>query len=206
MVQETGQPKSTLEIVRNSAFIVGFYLYFIGWVYVYWLYSHFGISFTSLDIPVYYFFVYSYAVASYFPQIVKACTYSGLFFWVTSGVVAIVILLALLARTYSKKGILVVVFVALFPLFFCLARGAAIEKAKEIRERGRRVSFVFKTKQLRAYPPEFVKANKDGNLKLLLQTKDKYYVFFQPPGKGLPLGFVYDLLRSDVSLVKIDMP
>lgn len=51
-----------LSILRNVIFFIALYLYFIGWLYAYYVFSHFGISLDSVDIPFYYFFVYSYSV------------------------------------------------------------------------------------------------------------------------------------------------
>jgi hypothetical protein len=37
-------------------------VYFTGFIYIYYLYSDFGTSLSAVDIPVYYFFLYSYNV------------------------------------------------------------------------------------------------------------------------------------------------
>lgn len=51
-----------LSNLRNVTFFIAVYLYLAGFVYQYYLYRHLGISLGSLDIPFYYFFVYSYTV------------------------------------------------------------------------------------------------------------------------------------------------
>ncbi len=50
----------TARAVQHTALILAIYCYFAGWVYTYHLFSHFGLTLSAIDIPVYYFFMYSY--------------------------------------------------------------------------------------------------------------------------------------------------
>jgi hypothetical protein len=55
------------------------------------------------------------------------------------------------------------------------------------------------------YPPELIEANNKGALWLLTQTKDRYYVFYQPAplGNELPRCYTYVIASSDVDIIKI---
>lgn len=45
--------------LKTIALFAGIYCYFTGWTYAYYMLNHFGISHTSIEIPTYYFIIYS---------------------------------------------------------------------------------------------------------------------------------------------------
>src|SRR2546426_8070906 len=56
---DEGGPDLNL-IVRTGLLILSIYAYFAGWLYAFYFFDHLGLSLNSIDIPAYYFFVYSY--------------------------------------------------------------------------------------------------------------------------------------------------
>jgi hypothetical protein len=49
------EQRNLLSTLRDISLICGVYLYFIGWTYEFYFFSHFGISLAAVEIPVYYF-------------------------------------------------------------------------------------------------------------------------------------------------------
>src|SRR5437763_7411 len=58
--QLTDDKSDPLSIVRNWMLVLAAYAYFAGWIYAYNLFTRFGLSLHAIEIPAYYFFVYSY--------------------------------------------------------------------------------------------------------------------------------------------------
>jgi len=56
------EPPDIASAAKLLILVAAIYCYFAGWVYAYHLFSHFGLSFSAVDIPAYYFFVYAYFV------------------------------------------------------------------------------------------------------------------------------------------------
>lgn len=168
----------------------------MGWTYAFYLFNHFGISLNSVDIPFYYFFVYSYSVISDISAIIAVV------------VTLIVIPLVTFAPMYLKKWALTLILIVLFPIFFGIAKEKASTDALYIRMGyAKKVIFVFKKDTIKFYPKEFLNANNQGNLKILTQTNDRFYVIYQPQGEGkaIPCGYTYDISRSDILLAKIEI-
>lgn len=189
--------RDLLAILRNVIFIIAIYFYFIGWTYAFYLFNHFGISLNSVDIPFYYFFVYSYSVITDISAIIAVVTALILIYLITS-----------FAPIYLKKWVLTLLLIFLFPTFFWMTKQRADKEDLYIRMGyGKTVVFVIKKDAAEFYPKEFIKANNEGKLKVLTQTKDRFYVIYQPQGEGkaMPYGFTYDIPRADILLAKIEM-
>lgn len=254
-----------LAILRNMVFFVAVHLYFTGWIYNFYLYQHFGINLSSLDIPFYYFFVYAFTVIYLNVR------------WFTVIALGLIVMVVLVERYKPlKKWVVPLILVALFPVTFYVAKNSAQSQSLEIR-RGkgitRTIVFILKdkgespraggdkdeastveggagsvekdvesgTKDVESgtkevapkeasdklakgtdrndgapgeYQAEFLQANKTESLRLLIQTKDKYYVFYQPSGEEegstgigeLDIGYTYAVLNSDVKLATIIVP
>lgn len=186
--------KDLFAVLRNLLLLAAIYLYFIGWVYVYYYFHHFGISLFSLDIPVYYFFAYSNSVIGNLPAI---------------AVLALLALLAYRFRQFLQKPYVVgPVVIILFPLFFVLARDTGISRAEQLRIAGAKpISFILKEEVWKHYSEEFKKANDCGNLRLIYQTKDRYFVFVQPTSKEkvLPRASTYDVRADHILLATIKL-
>lgn len=191
---ESAENYDLLEILRFLFFVIAIYLYFIGWIYAHYFFHYFGISLNSVDIPFYYFFVYSYTVI----------------FNVIGGMILVVVILLAYLFTYSyyKKLGLALILIGLIPLFFYVAQKKADREARYKRMgHANTIIFTFKKDVSKFYPKEFYDANKKGKLTILTQTKDRFYIFYQPKGEGraMPLGFTYDISRADVILAEIEM-
>ena len=216
--QKTDEKNDLLTILRNLIFFVAIYLYFIGWTYCSYLYSHFGISLYSLDVPFYYFFIYSYYVI-----------FSNSW-WIVPAVGGFLAIMLLLEnRKRLKQAITIVFLLIFFPLSFRLARKTAFEAALLLRKGyGQTIELVFKESQKKPQQDplkEFseteaqsesikllnriMKANERGDLRLLTQTKDKLFVIYQPPaareGGELPMCYTYVIAVSDVALTTIEV-
>lgn len=190
---------SLLSILKDLTFLIAIYLYFMGWIYAYYFFQHFGISLVSIDIPFYYFFVYSYTVISNI-----SISNNTVFLAVVATIIYLFI-----TRYLKKWGaiwILAIILIILlsFPVFFGLAKETGEKKALELR-RGNvdEIIFFFKKDTAKLYPQEFISANNKGELKLIAQTKDLIYVFYQTPGEALSHGLTYEVLRADILVAKI---
>ncbi len=185
-----------LSLFSQSQFIIGVCLYFIGWIYIYYLYDNFGIPLSSVDIPFYYFFIYSYsAIMNRFSIIVLI-----LFFAIS----------ILIFTFYKKNWIIFPVSIFLFLILFLLAQRQANQQAFLLRDgNARTIKFYLKGEQFNFYPEQFIKANKDEELKLFSKTKDKYFVFFQPkdekPSKRLGFAYVYEVPINEKVLAEIEI-
>lgn len=179
-------------ILKNIIFLAAIYLYFMGWVYTYYLFIHFGIPLNSVDIPVYYFFIYSYSVIYDFWFIL---------FFILIFIFAIIFIIYFANIKLVKVVGLSILFLLFFFMAFWLAKRRAGEEAKFIRMGyAKTVEFVFRKNSAESYSKEFLDANKKRLLKLITLTEGKFYVFYQPSGEEgeLPVGYVYDISRSDV--------
>ncbi len=103
----------------------------------------------------------------------------------------------------------VLVYFLLLPAFFYSARNAAKGDAQSLREGSdaKPISFVFKPEEAKHLSSVFKDLNEKGQLWLLTQTADQYYVFYQPQSeeKELPYATMYEISRSDISLVQVEL-
>ena len=200
-------------MLRDFVVIAAITLYFTGWLYIHSFYNIFGLSSLSLEIPFHYFFVYSYLVIAHaYSKVIADVFSTSVFIAILLAMVAFAIFLrGTFAPAHVKRISVILLIVIVLPAFLYQARKNAIElameRSKEVR-RGKapKIMFVLKKETARVYPEEFINANKDGGLRLLLHTKERYYAFFQPPGEALAVGSVYDVSRNHVLLARIVMP
>jgi hypothetical protein len=111
------------------------------------------------------------------------------------------------ARIYTL-WMLVLILIALFPIFFYLAQDRAFLEAHNIRMGyAKPIVLEFKERRARYFPKEFRDANARGDLVLIAQTKERYFVLYQPKHdeQEIPYGYAYDIAREDVSLAKIEL-
>lgn len=199
---QVGSPQFPSLIGASAAVIsvVAAYLYFTGWVFAYFYYKDFGVSLLSLDMPLQYFFTYSYTVLD-----------TG------RGVTLVVLLLGAIymyaAKRLSSAG-MIGLLVAAFPLLFLAAR--SVSHLESVRTRVAAdfpVRLLFKNPEharstrsadpaASASPPlpELIDLSKDEKLHLLLETKDRLIVFYQPSpiADSISAAYVYSLMRSDL--------
>ncbi len=166
------EKSNTIKVLRDTVFVVAIYLYFTGWIYVYYLYCYFGISLNVVEIPVYDFFIYSSSVLMNWHTLIV--------------LVPAVLAIYFFNIHYAVKWAPVLILIILFPALFFLSKHYAQTEALMIRKgtsSKKIITLFFKTDVAHDFPEGFQYANKNRALKLLTQTKDMYIVFFQPPYK-----------------------
>lgn len=167
------------------------YLYFLGVSYAYYLFSHFGLSLNSVDIPIYYFFVFSYGA------IINFSGWNILLWSLLLGLCASALLFDL--KDSRLRILLLVVVLALFPISAQVSATYAQQQAREqIENPSRIVHFIFKGTP--SY--DLNKDNDEGNLVLLFDTSDKV-VAFRARRDESALMQVYIVPLSEVSEVRI---
>lgn len=193
---------------KEIVVISSVYLYFSGWTYIYFLFDGFGISLHAVDIPFYYFFVYSYSV-------IETHAISTMF------VVVSLFVFLCFSRYMWSKYLIAVLLVALFPATFYIARQTALKEVRNIRsEAGAsypEVRFTLKG----AYPAKhsdqrstisFDALNDGWSLKLLTHTSKYFYAVYVPKKlpkvKALPMTQVFIIPSDNIERVetRIDIP
>jgi len=198
---------SVLSTVRDFIMIVAIYLYFTGWIFVYYQFREFGISLPSVDIPVYYFFLYSYTVIS-----------ENLLWFILP--LALLLALAHTSNKIAKILGIVIISAGFFPVCFYLAKKSGEGESLRLRSGdAKNITLIFKESALASLSDKSLKLHDleyllDENfqkpLKLLTQTNQSYFVFFQPPPDSgsslLPRCYVYEINKSDIYLSRIKLP
>lgn len=180
---------SILAIVSELALLLGIYTYFTGWVYSYYFFHSFDITLGSLDIPLYYFIVYSFSV----------------YYSILGGIVFVV--LGGLTWTLRRRPQVLYLFLILaFPIVFETARHEAFKTANQIRfaVNNDRTAVWLSDDALGKVDPDFVWANGNNRLRLLTETNTQVILFYQAPtlGNAVPFASVYQIDKSKVLLVR----
>lgn len=170
----------------KSAFVLSAaFSYFLGWMFLYYYLRYFRIDLLSADIPFHYFFIYSFAPIKYMLGHYNIIDWAAMF--------SVVIIASIVIRLIESHGVWsilpsILVPFLLFLLFIWgheLASAAANDHALTLRSYpSNTVNFVFKNsfklldskdKRLRV----FLELNADYRLHSILDTKERYFVFFQ---------------------------
>jgi hypothetical protein len=181
--------------LAELAVVIAFYLYFAGWVYASDMFAEFGISLGVTDIPAYYFIVYSYGVFFRSPVgwlvllVVATC-------WFVLGRIPI---------PRVAEWLLAIMLVTIpFPVIRMIAARRAVSDAAYVRDgHAKTLQFSIRAEKREKYTAESVTTLEHTKYRLILQTKDRYFVFVQPPdeAKILPAAKVYDLPTEDLIAV-----
>lgn len=198
---DTGRLPNPVAASAAVISIFGVYVYFAGWVYTYFYYKDFGVSLTSFDIPVQYFFVHSYTVLASRSGIALVCA-------------LLVVAYLYAARKLRRLG-LILTMVAAFPALFVTAKSVAHAESQETRTNPKLpVRLAFKdpaaatlslaavSRDSAAPPaPDIFALNASERLHLLLETKDRVVVFYQPApiGGAQSVMYVFSITRSDLA-------
>ena len=161
------------DVFKVLLILLSIYLYFTGFLYSYYLFGHFGISTQELNIPVYQFFVYSFPVLtgkgaiSYIIILLIILCMIGLYYLILINI-----------RKNLCTFLLLLIILALFPILDWLSLNKSITIANDYKnsQYGKRVIFTFKKTDKENYPKNFLEHNKKGNLILLTESKDRFYV------------------------------
>ncbi len=205
-IQEPGSSRQELNVgknqsdvltaIRNAILFVAIYSYFVGWVYQYYFLRHFGVSLSIVEPSFQSFFVYSYSVFfTLYGALVVGCSLCMI--W---------LVIVLCPRI---KYATVLILIVTFPVLFFVARNEGERNAVRFRSgQARSIKFTLKQEVVDFYPSEFLKANKSGDLRLVVETKDRFVVTHQPKGEGgaMPYGTAYDIARAGVLLAEIALP
>lgn len=208
-----------LSKIRDITLIIGIYLFFIAWVYVHFYYTQFGLSASQLKLDYTDYLVYSYPVVT-----------SPKFIVCMVGLIAAFMLWKFLIKSYEKLNsfslaIFIVLMIAVFPVFFTIARDKAVDDYWDNRkhtDQFKTIQFLFK-KDIYLLSPDVIldsatftrkdfqndvaslKNNSDTILHLLGQSDSYYYVLKQPyaTGSTIQRGCVYFVKKEDVLFAKI---
>jgi hypothetical protein len=194
-MSDQNESPSVPKRLTELAAIAAFYLYFAGWVYVSELFGRMGLTSYVLDLPLYSVFVYAYRV----------------FF---DGVWRILLLLLVAVLWYVATGIakpnrlvivtFVVLLVAPFPLIQWLAVRSAEATESTIRSGAALPVVVHARPGLTTTDDPLLKQLASQKLYLIAETKDRFYVFYQPaPEQGqLGRGRAY-MLPADSFILEV---
>jgi len=194
-VENSGINRMTaIQTIRNLTFIIAIYAYFAGFIYIYFLYENFGINIRLLNIPIYFYFVYSFnVVMTNIPVMII------LFF--------LILLMTFLSKIGKCKTLLIAFLVLLLPFFFFISKNSADNATDKMRN-----GYDLKTIKLsftdeNVYEKRFIQMNKQGALKLLLKTTTDYYILLQRKGSALvaelPTGYVHIIPKKALKSVNI---
>ena len=205
-----GESPSLLSASSGLMAIAAVYLYFTGYIFSLFYFRAFGVSLDSLDFSSQYFLVQA--------------------FWVFRKPLGWLLFAAIIAIAYGfatgkiRREILLATLIAAFPaLFFTsyhIARQDALDKRLK-PESSIRIQFKEPAKADRtepaaalpapnAAPPSPTSAailhqlneSDPPDLHMLIETKDRIIVFYQPPNvlqtPDLPMVYVYTFLRSEI--------
>ena len=217
-VDEFGFLKNALEL----AFLIALYLYFSGWIYLYFYLNSFGLSIRQVDIDFYNLIIYSLNVFIYL--------------FSRSATVIVLTILTILAITVlaimikSKPSLLFIIFLGLFPILYVTsaqvgimdARKQLINKTSNLKN----IEFVLKNsnddntlknttvkrsiieatnKQERN---DFLTNNMNENLRLIMADNEEYYVFLSDSvinesnvANFVPI--VYSIKKENILFIKI---
>jgi hypothetical protein len=210
------EDKSLLSIIATPVLIldvIAIFLFYLGWAYTYYLYYDFGVNVSALNIPLYYFFIYALPVI-----------YGSVFYFSLAVLIPLVVILIIkvinghradgfpgwLTEQSLITGVVIVSFIVMLPLSDILARKFATRTAIDMRGgNAKTIHFKFRDDPAALYPERFIKANDAGELRLLLQTNDRFIVFLQPePDENvaeLPRGSTFVVFNSDIRLANITL-
>lgn len=204
-----------LKSARDLAFIVAIYLYYMGWIYIYFYLSSFNLSVKAIDADVYNFLIYSSDVFLYLYNhhlfvFIIIVLFPLLFFWEKT------------SHIFIKLSPFLIVL--LFPLTFFVAKTAADYNANLAKHDPLtylpRVKFIFKEgkpdtgeKKSKAIDSNLtdnneervntLKWNRNGFYRLIAANKDDYYVLHTPDAKGSDSPQIYVIKKENVEFAQI---
>lgn len=188
--QEKPKPDGLFSALKDVLPVLAIYSYFAGWIYAYSFFKAFRVPVSSLDIPFQYFFMYSF---------------SALANW--NGIVLILVAAVCVVILKKHKLIMAVLACVLFIWIFAVAfvQATADADLQRYSSTNDRILLSFADTALSAEPPDLKENNKAERLRLLTETKDHLFVFYQPPplapDDDVPAALVYDIPKSNLVAV-----
>jgi hypothetical protein len=197
MADKTGSPPagtqtSALAAVRDLAIIASVYLFFATYIYTQAFYSVFGLRVAPSDLPLQTVVAYSYFVLKPYGiwVVIAASVASGIINAIPASASAI------------RVGLLVGVGLLLFGSLGALASRRGLHDGLNARQGTNCpiINVAMKAERTDPKMQELAQLDKDGKLRLLLDTKEELYVFAQPAAEygELPYGLVFSLRKEDI--------
>jgi hypothetical protein len=178
-------------IIRNNILIFAIYLYFAGWTFAYKYYADLGIQITSLDVPVYYFFIYSFSALKY-GVFLLLLFFVGIYYYYLN---------------HNQKAVIIVL-IALLPLIYILSWHSATTSAMSFRRDAvtsyKSVNILVNDKSTIYQFDNFSSLNASGKLKIITSNKDYCYLLYQPKGdnRALPEGYTFKVSTKNIIMTK----
>ena len=215
-----GSEAGFLTSARDLTTIAAIYLYFGGWLYIYDYYNYFGLSIKQVDMDFYYFLVYSLNVILFYFK----------YWYFTVAAIGV----AIFAATKLRQAwvMYVICILLLVSVYYCSDRAAIAAARNDFAYHGshlKKIKLVLKRetplvkgnpgdkakdtlKSLRPDDPvtrEFVSYNQQNGLKLLVATKDEYFLIVtnknitKENADQYPVE-VFSIKKENVNLAKLD--
>jgi hypothetical protein len=196
MADDKSPPSSGADFLksfRDLSFIIAIYLYFAGWIYLYFDYNYFGLSIRQVDMEFYSFLIYSVDVLYYLVS-----------HWLITSLV--IICSVFLVHFIKHTWIIYIVCVLLFSLlYYCSIQAARTDAKADFCYHGSRLKniyFVLKDESDSTKKPaantgsgkettplagglinaDIAGLNKQYKLRLLLESKEDYFVIASDTG------------------------
>ena len=174
---QLGTVKNIIAVLRDTIVFFAILLYFVGWVYLNEYLSHFGIYLSNLELPFYYYFIYSYSPI--FSALLDPSLADILRFIV---LVTLIIICVFSYKKSAKYGHIsaTALCVGIFLIFFHLAlEKSHLHASYVINGGGKKIKFIFKEDVLKKYEKELrhgiLKDNAESNLRLVWRTDKEVY-------------------------------
>ena len=160
--------------------LMGIYLFFSGWIYIYYYFDSFGVGLSSLNLPLHFIFAHSFNVLAT-PKIIIIIAPAVLYFIITS------------RDNLKFDKILmasdIILFLTIFPLLFAISRSIGIEAANNRKLKSDKVlpkiHFEFNAASYDTTAIFLGRTMEDRrSLRLLLHNNDTFYVFFPTEQTG----------------------
>lgn len=180
---------------KSLGLVFAAYLYVAGFIFGYYYYAAFGLSFAAADVPVYHMFIFSFNVFNRFSFVTVAA--------------ALLIIFAIVYSWLEQPPrwldlLLVGTFVAFLPIVFHGAVSAAREQALAVRQfkisLPKIETLVLKAEAAAAYRSldGWKKAVDEEALRLLAQNKEYYFLIYQESPLELPYLRTYSIRKDDI--------
>ena len=169
--------KNSIALLRDMVIFFAIASYFMGWVYLNEYLSAFGLYLANIEIPLYYYFIFSY------PPLLSAWhdpSWADL--W---RLIAVCIAVGACITAYRVR--LMAGYFGVIACFLCIivvGFGLAVEKSKEharyvLAGGGKQIGFVFDEEIVRIYGPQIstslLAANEKGHLRLVWSGETETY-------------------------------
>jgi hypothetical protein len=197
--------KEYLSLIRNASFVIAVYLYFTGWIFIYFYDASFGIPVNLSGAEIIWVIMYSWSVI-----------YSYGFLFIIVALLVGLIIYLLRNLPLVLKPVQVTLCFLLFLLLYITGKNTGEDVAKEVRISKTLPPIIFEFKNdgtdLSAIQNRHVKklyeANNKGLLCYLTENSSSYFAVYQPgtdnPINEIVRGYVFEIQRDRVkSITKI---